>query len=86
MTCREEIDSVENEEFRSFLKQLEPIPRKNFQEMYPHVEPAALELLTAMLQFDPSKRITPKEALESPFFEGMRRPDLEVEERVEYDV
>ena len=84
--CSEEIESVENDEFRAFLKQLEPMPRKDLKEMYPHVEPAALELLTAMLRFDPNKRITPKEALESPFFEGMRRPDLEVGERAGGDV
>lgn len=32
------------------------------------------------------KRLTPKEALESPFFKGMKRPELEVELIEDVDV
>ena len=53
------------------------MPRKDFAAMFPHADADAIELLNRMLQFDPKKRVTPKEALESSFFDGMRRPDLE---------
>lgn len=33
-------------------------------------EPALLDLLTGMFQFDPSKRLTARDALQHPFFEG----------------
>ena len=78
MTDSEEIDALSNESFKSYLHQMPPIPRKDFAAMFPHADADAIQLLNRMLQFDPKKRITPKEALESPFFEGMRRPDLEV--------
>ena len=67
-----------SEDIRGFLEKMPPMPRKDFAAMFPHADADAIELLNRMLQFDPKKRVTPKEALESSFFDGMRRPDLEV--------
>lgn len=84
----EEIDALENEDMKAFLHQIDPIKGKGFKELLPHAEPAALDLLSRMLLFgrsdmmcviiDPEKRITPEEALESPYFNGVRCKDMEV--------
>lgn len=78
VTRSEEIEALSNEDIRGFLEKMPPMPRKDFAAMFPHADADAIELLNRMLQFDPKKRVTPKEALESSFFDGMRRPDLEV--------
>ena len=78
MINREEIDEISNEEIKAFLLSLSPIEGSGFDSFIPHADPVAKKLLEDMLRFSPKKRITPKDALESPFFQGMRRPDLEV--------
>ena len=78
MINREEIDEISNEEIKAFLLSLSPIEGSGFDSFIPHADPVAKRLLEDMLRFSPKKRITPKDALESPFFQGMRRPDLEV--------
>ena len=78
MINREEIDEISNEEIKAFLLSLSPIEGSGFDSFIPHADPVAKKLLEDMLRFDPKKRITPKDALESPFFQGMRHPDLEV--------
>lgn len=75
---REEIDEINNEDIKAFLLALSPMEGSGFDSFIPHADPVAKKLLEDMLRFDPKKRITPKDALESPFFQGMRRPDLEV--------
>lgn len=75
---REEIDEMSNEDIKAFLLALSPMEGSEFDSFIPHADPVAKKLLEDMLRFDPKKRITPKDALESPFFQGMRRPDLEV--------
>lgn len=50
---------------------------KPFESMYPAADPAALDLLKQMLQFNPKKRCTAEQALEHDFFKGIRRSELE---------
>ena len=44
---------------------------------------AALDLMTAMLQWDPKRRITARDALQHPFFAGVQKPSGGEEERKE---
>ena len=46
--------------------------------MFPAADPAAIDLLKQMLQFNPSKRCTAEEALEHDFLKSVRKKEIEV--------
>ena len=52
-------------------------PKKGFEERFPAADPAALDLLEKMLQFNPERRCTAEEALEHEFLSGVRRKEME---------
>ncbi|XP_076843997.1 mitogen-activated protein kinase 7 [Brachyhypopomus gauderio] len=61
------VGAIGAERVRSFVQSLpskSPVP---LSRLYPHAEPAALDLLDAMLRFDPRERISVCEALEHPY-------------------
>uniref|UniRef100_A0A4W4H2W0 Mitogen-activated protein kinase n=1 Tax=Electrophorus electricus TaxID=8005 RepID=A0A4W4H2W0_ELEEL len=61
------VRAIGAERVRSFVQSLPskaPVP---LSRLYPHAEPAALDLLGAMLRFDPRERISVCEALEHPY-------------------
>ena len=60
-----------------YIASLGEIKGKSLQSMYPAADPLALDLLQQMLHFNPKKRCTAEQALEHPFFKGIRRKDLE---------
>jgi serine/threonine protein kinase len=62
-----------------YLQSLAPKKAQNLQELYPHANPKAIDLLQKMLTFDPTKRITIDEALKHPYLESMHDPDDEPE-------
>ena len=47
-----------NENARRYIRQLPHHPRQSFPEKFPHVHPAAIDLVEKMLTFDPRRRIT----------------------------
>lgn len=47
-----------NESAKRYIRQLPPFRRQSFQEKFPHVHPAAIDLVEKMLAFDPRQRIT----------------------------
>jgi serine/threonine protein kinase len=47
--------------------------------MYPGTNPELLQLMNRMLEFNPEKRITIKEALKTPYFDDVRLHELEKE-------
>ena len=62
---------VRNEDARRYIKQLNPHPRQQLAQVFPHVHPLAIDLVDKMLTFDPSKRITVEEALAHPYLERL---------------
>jgi serine/threonine protein kinase len=63
----EEISMFENEKARKFLRSLPAKKPTPLQKTYPTANPLGLDLLSKMLMFDPSKRITAEEALSHPY-------------------
>lgn len=47
-----------NENAKRYIRQLPLYRRQSFQEKFPHVHPAAIDLVERMLTFDPRQRIT----------------------------
>eukprot|EP01013_Petalomonas_cantuscygni_P024328 TRINITY_DN45934_c0_g1_i1.p1 TRINITY_DN45934_c0_g1~~TRINITY_DN45934_c0_g1_i1.p1 ORF type:complete len:393 (+),score=80.59 TRINITY_DN45934_c0_g1_i1:130-1308(+) len=47
---------------------------KDFKQLFPGQEPAAMDLLEKLLRFNPEKRPTAAEALAHPYFEGLHDP------------
>ena len=51
MRRSEEIEKLESEDMKAFLRQIPPMKGSGFGELLPHADPVAVELLTRMLQF-----------------------------------
>lgn len=68
-----------------YIKSLGKLDPKPLKDIFPAGDPMALDLLGKMLAFNPTTRCTADEALNHPFFKGIRRPDMEAdaEERLE---
>ena len=49
-----------NENAKRYIRQLPQYCRQSFAEKFPHVHPAAIDLVEKMLTFDPRQRITGK--------------------------
>jgi mitogen-activated protein kinase 1/3 len=60
-----------------YIESLGKIEGKPLVKLFPAADPAALDLLHKMLQFNPKRRCTSEEALEHDFFKGVRRKDME---------
>lgn len=56
-------------EFKSDFPIYKP---KDLSELFPKLEPSGIDLITKMLQMDPSKRITISEALDHPYFDEFK--------------
>ncbi|XP_021734929.1 mitogen-activated protein kinase 3-like [Chenopodium quinoa] len=58
---------LHNEDARRYIRQLPPQPRQQLRQLFPHVNPLAIDLIERMLTFDPTRRITVEEALAHPY-------------------
>ncbi|KAK8804356.1 hypothetical protein WA588_004571 [Blastocystis sp. NMH] len=73
----DDVMQLDDGPMKEFLLSLEFMPPMDFKQLYPHAEPASLELLRRMLAFNPEKRITVEEALQSAFVAPVRREENE---------
>ena len=53
-----QLDFVNSENARRYLRQLPKYEKKPLQEKYPKLNPLAIDLINKMLTFDPTKRIS----------------------------
>ncbi|XP_074285521.1 mitogen-activated protein kinase 3-like [Silene latifolia] len=67
-----DLQSLTNEGGRRYIRQLPPKPRQPLSQVYPHLNPLAIDLVEKMLMFDPTRRITVEEALSHPYLAGLR--------------
>ncbi|CAN0490953.1 unnamed protein product, partial [Hapterophycus canaliculatus] len=65
-------------EVRQYLARLPYKPPLDLRHKYAGASHLALDLLSRMLRFDPSRRITIDEALEHRYLASCRRPQKEV--------
>ncbi|CAL8263149.1 unnamed protein product, partial [Arctogadus glacialis] len=71
------IGAIGAERVRSYIQSLPsraPVP---LTKLFPQTEPEALDLLGAMLRFDPRERVTVTQALEHPYLSKYHDPDDE---------
>ncbi|KAI8537257.1 hypothetical protein RHMOL_Rhmol09G0009600 [Rhododendron molle] len=60
-----------NDNAKRYMRQLPPYRRHSFAEKFPHVNPAAIDLVEKMLTFDPRQRITVEDALAHPYLTSL---------------
>ncbi|RYR65505.1 hypothetical protein Ahy_A03g011434 isoform A [Arachis hypogaea] len=60
-----------NENAKRYIRQLPLYRRQSFQEKFPQVHPAAIDLVEKMLTFDPRQRITVEDALAHPYLTSL---------------
>ncbi|GBG25385.1 Mitogen-activated protein kinase 6 [Hondaea fermentalgiana] len=68
---------VTSEKARRFMEKQPEKPRVPFKNIYQRANPAAVDLLEKMLVFDPTKRITVKDALAHPYMASLANPSDE---------
>jgi mitogen-activated protein kinase 1/3 len=75
---KEDIDVVDSWKANEYIESLGQVKATPLESLYPAADPLAIDLLKQMLQFNPNKRCTAEQALEHPFFKGVRRKELEL--------
>ena len=74
----ENIDWINEEESKKYVKSFASRPKINLQDLYPGTESRGIELLHKMLEFNPNKRISAEDAIADPYFDDIRLPEQEV--------
>lgn len=59
-------------EARTFILSQPVVPRRGFSELFPAASPDAVDLLSRLLQFHPSKRLTTRQVIEHRYFAKFR--------------
>lgn len=67
----QDVRHIVNAEARSFLQSQQGKRKTAFSSLYPTAESNSWKLLDQLLQFNPAKRITADEALQSPYLHGV---------------
>lgn len=74
---KEDIDNMNREDVRNYLKMFPEREGINLREKYHAISDEGIELLQAMLQFNAKRRITIKEALQHPYLKEVRKIEQE---------
>ena len=69
--CKEDIDLIESEEGKKFIKSLPVSPYPDWAQVFPNANKLACDLLSRLLAFNPKKRITVQESMRHPYFVGL---------------
>lgn len=72
---QEDIASIGNA--NEYIKSMQQTKGKPLENIFPAADPAAIDLLKQMLQFNPKLRCTAEQALEHHFFKGVRQKEME---------
>ena len=70
-----EVKHIINSEARSFLQSQKGKKKVAFSTLYPRAEPAAWTVLDATLAFEPHRRCTVDDLLQSPYLSGVGSPE-----------
>ncbi|PAV83700.1 hypothetical protein WR25_26619 [Diploscapter pachys] len=71
------IMKIQSEEARNYIRNLPPMPRKNFTQLFPSASRDALDLLDKMLVLDPDQRISVENSLRHNYLREYRSPNDE---------
>ncbi|CAA2989116.1 mitogen-activated kinase 3 [Olea europaea subsp. europaea] len=66
-----DLDFILNEDAKRYIRQLPRRPRQLLAQVFPHVNPLAIDLIDKMLTVNPGRRITVEEALAHPYLAGL---------------
>lgn len=69
----EDLACINNAQAVQFLRQLPQKPKKPWSEVFPGAFPQAIDLVSRMLVFDPSKRCTMEDAINSEYMAALHQ-------------
>lgn len=81
-----DLQFIDNPKARRYIKSLPYSPRIPLARLYPGANPLAIDLLQRMLIFDPSKRISVREALQHPYMSALYNPSSNPPAQVPIDL
>ena len=67
---------LSDDKAKDYIRKLETVQRKTFEQMFPKVEPYIIDLLKQTLRFSPVHRFTVEQILGHEFYEPIRQPKL----------
>ena len=61
------MDKISSVEAKNYINSLPKMEKKKFNEVFAGANPVAIDLLEAMLEIDPDRRITAEQTLAHPY-------------------
>lgn len=74
---QETLNKITSEEARNYIRSLQKMEKKNFNEVFAGASPLAIDLLEKMLELDADKRITAEQILAHPYLAQYADPSDE---------
>jgi serine/threonine protein kinase len=73
----EELGFLSDENAKQYLRSIECRQKKGFDDMFPQMPKAVIDILNTTMSFDPRTRATVDKVLEHEFFADCRRKEAE---------